>query len=82
MFIHYVRTNDFARSKSYIELQSLEGVDFNQDDNSVLLRIKYEDPSDFGLLIRKNDTLIFDRVLDFDYVSLFQDNSTAFLMDF
>lgn len=57
-------------------------MEFNQDDNSVLFRVKYEDPSDFGLLIRKNDTLIFDRVLDFDYVSLFQDNSTAFLMDF
>jgi hypothetical protein len=57
-------------------------VEFNQDDNLVLFRVKYEDPSDFGLLIRKNDTLIFDRVLDFDYVSLFQDNSTAFLMDF
>lgn len=45
----------------------------------VVFRVKYEDPSDFGLLIRKNDTLVIDRLLEYDYVSTFLDNSTAFL---
>jgi hypothetical protein len=82
MFEPWVRPNDFSINPVRIEIESLEGVEFNQDLNTVLFKVKYQDPTDFGLLIRKNDTLMFDRVLKFDYVSTFLDNSTTFLESF
>jgi hypothetical protein len=82
MFEPWVRPNDFSLNPVRIEIESLEGVEFNQDLNTVLFKVKYQDPTDFGLLIRKNDTLMLDRVLKFDYVSTFLDNSTTFLESF
>lgn len=71
MFTHYGQLSDFKKRPVKQELESLEAINFSKDDQSVQLRIKFKDPNQFGLLIRKNDTLIFETVSDYPYLSVF-----------
>lgn len=79
MFNYWVRKNDFSKRPEHIQLHTLEGLQFNQTTNLVIFRVKFHDPTDYGLLIRKNDSLVVDRRFDYDYVSNFINNDTRFL---
>jgi len=68
MFTYYVRRSDFDKRPIKRSVDSLETVQFNSFNSTVLCRVKFLDPSDFGLLIRKNDTLVFQTQENFDYL--------------
>lgn len=58
MFRCLVKRSDFDKRPTLSSVDLLEAVSFNSFNQTVLLRVKFLDPSDFGLLIRKNDTLV------------------------
>lgn len=79
MFTYYVRRSDFDKRPIKRSVDSLETVQFNYFNSTVLCRVKFLDPSDFGLLIRKNDTLVFQTQDNFDYLSILEKaNSSLF----
>lgn len=82
MFKPYVRRTDWNKRPFPRPLESFDAIEFDKNNQTILCRVKIEEPSDMGLLIRKNDTLLFTAVEKFDYLSLFKNNSLDILVEY
>lgn len=65
MFTQYGRLSDFKKRPVKKELESMEAVRFDREEQTVMVRVRFREPDLYGLLIRKNDTLIFETVDDY-----------------
>lgn len=65
MFTQYGRLSDFKKRPVKTELESMEAVRFYREEQKVMVRVRFSEPDLYGLLIRKNDTLIFETVDDY-----------------
>jgi len=79
MFRTFVRRSDFSINPVEQELGGVTITKIDKEAQQVDMLVKYDDPMTLGLLVRKDDELVFKTNDDFDFFKIFKNTGYEIL---